>query len=90
MKLVNDDEIAKNVLYEWLTFARTYSNAVNGVLQLRKALRRQDNETINIVECIAKYYKGLSREERLEFSKRIAEASDLDNSLDSLKYQWSK
>ena len=34
MKLVNDDEIAKNVLYEWLTFARTYSNAVNGVLQL--------------------------------------------------------
>ena len=37
---------------------------------------------------MANTYKELSREERLEFSKRIAQESTLENSLDMLDYNW--
>ena len=43
-----------------------------------------------MIDNLAEVYKGLSREERLEFSKIISEESNLENSLDMFKFQWGK
>ena len=48
----------------------------------------QEQTTENVINEIADVYKNFSREERLEFSKKIAEESNLENSLDMFDYNW--
>ena len=35
-------------------------------------------------------YEGFSREEKLEFSKRMMDVTQLENSLDLFNYNWNK
>lgn len=88
--LVNYDEIKRTILDEWNTIAKAYESAIKSVNQLVELLASQDNSTTSAIELMAEQYKGMSREERLQFSERIAEESDLDNSLDLSKSTWRK
>lgn len=44
--------------------------------------------TKSVIDDMANIYKELSREERLEFCKKIAEESTIENRLDMIDYNW--
>ena len=90
MELANNEEFAKDTLNSWVVYANAYIDAIKAVLQFIELLHIQENNTVNVIESMAEIYKRLSREERLQFSERIAEESDLNNSLDMLKSTWRK
>ena len=91
MELANNEEFATETLNSWVVSANSHIAAIKAVLQFIELLRKQqDDNTVNMIESMAEIYKGLSREERLQFSERISKESDLDNSLDMLKSTWRK
>ena len=91
MELANNEEFAKSTINTWIVYANAYIDAIKAVLQFIELLsKQQDDVTVNVIEAMAEQYKGMSREERLQFSERIAEESDLNNSLDMLKSTWRK
>lgn len=90
MEIANSEEYAQNAIDYYTKQANAYAVAVNLIKEFVTTLHNQDNSTENVIESMAEIYKGLSREERLQFSERIAEESDLNNSLDMLKSTWRK
>lgn len=93
MRLANDQEYVKNTIETYAKYADIYMYGIEVVKAFKELLNNQDNTdnpTGNVIDNLAKLYIGLSRDERLEFAKRMAEESNLDNSLDLLKYQWGK
>ena len=52
--------------------------------------KQQEQTTENVIEDMVGIYKDLSREERLEFSKKLQDEENILNSLDMLKYSWGK
>ena len=52
--------------------------------------KQQEQTTENVIEDMVRIYKDLSREERLEFSKKLQDEENILNSLDMLKYSWGK
>ena len=90
MTIANDTEFAISVIKKGMEYVKSYKNGVKWILQFIELLSKQENDTENVVDTMAELYKGLSREERLEFNVKLAEISDLENSLDTFKYQWNK
>lgn len=90
MTIANDTEFAISVIKKGMEYVKSYTNGVKGILQFIELLSKQENDEKNVVDTMAELYEGLSREERLEFNVKLAEISDLENSLDTLKYQWNK
>lgn len=43
-----------------------------------------------VIDDMVEKYKGFSREEKLEFSKRMMDVTQLENSLDLFNYNWNK
>ena len=66
---------------------------ITGWLRLKEAIHEfleliHNQTTESVIDEMTKTYKELSRKERLEFSKKIAGESTLENSLDMLDYNW--
>ena len=90
MAIANDTEFAISVIKQGMEYVKSYKNGVKGIIQFIELLSKQKNDEENVVGTMAELYEGLSREERLHFNVKLAEISDLENSLDTLKYQWNK
>lgn len=90
MEIANSEEYAQRAIDYYTQQADAYAVAVNLIKEFVTALHNQNNSTENVIESMAEIYKGMSREERLQFSEMIAKEGDLDNSLDMLKSTWRK
>ena len=90
MTIANDTEFAINVIKQGMEYVKSYKNGVKGIIQFIELLSKQENDEKNVVDTMAELYEGLSREERLEFNVKLVEMRDLEDSLDTLKYQWNK
>lgn len=42
------------------------------------------------IDVMIENYKGFSREEKLEFNKKLLDATSIENSMDNFKYTWGK
>ena len=90
MGLANNPDYAKYVVWYYAKYAELCLNALETVKEFVELIHNQDNTTETVINNMAEYYKGLSREERLEFGKKIAKESELENSLDLFKFQFGK
>jgi len=90
MELANNPEYLKQSLNAYYVNAWLYINAIESINAFIEQLNHQENTTPSVIANLAEVYKGLSREERLEFGKIISEENNIINSLDMLKYEWNK
>lgn len=90
MELANNPEYLKQSLNAYYVNAWLYINAIESVKAFIEKLNNQENTTPSVIDNLAEVYKGLSREERLEFGKIISDENNIINSLDMFKYEWNK
>ena len=71
--------------WEYITMWQRAKEAITEFME-----KQQEQTTENVIEDMVGIYKDLSREERLEFSKKLQDEENILNSLDMLKYSWGK
>lgn len=84
--IANDTESAKNAVENCDKYIVGWKKAKEAIYEFFEMIHNQTTECV--IDEMANTYKELSREERLEFSKKIAGESTLENSLDMLDYNW--
>ena len=86
ISIANNTESAQNALENCDKYIAGWKRTKEAIAEFVEKKNGQTTE--NVITEMANTYKELSREERLEFSKRIAQESTLENSLDMLDYNW--
>lgn len=84
--LANSSEFAQytlNSCEKYITEWQKIKVAIVDFIDKKNGIR-----TENIIDNMTNLYKGLSREERFEFNKKIAQEGTFENSLDMLDYNW--
>lgn len=84
--IANDVESAKNAVENCDKYIVGWQRAKEAIQEFLEKIHEQTTE--NIIDEMVSAYKNFSREERLEFSKKIAEESNLENSLNLFNYNW--
>ena len=87
--LLNDEEELNKFYVLCNDYIFAYGAMRCAVEELTKAVHKQ-NECDTVITELAEQYKTLSREDRLELCKRLAELSNTENSLDMFSYSWNK
>lgn len=91
------DLIANNTEYLQQVYTMCDENIV--AYQRMKDVAKVFVEVINnqkekgyqaVIDDMVEKYEGFSREEKLEFSKRMMDVTQLENSLDLFNYNWNK
>lgn len=91
-------EAANNYDY-WKQVIEEIDKQIDGYTEMKTALCKlctmviamKNGDTIEKrINDMTEVYKGLNREERLEFAKKIAGEKDLGNSVDELKYSFGQ
>ena len=89
--LLNDKEELNSFYILCNDYIMAYDAMKQAVDKLDIAVHKQkENKCEAVIAELAEQYKNFSREERLELCKKLAEASNLENSLDMFKYSWNK
>ena len=90
-------EMANNLQYlrevyqtfEW--YIGMYQSLKNATLAFVSELQRQKAKGVeHTIDTMMEHYKGFSREERLEFNKKLLDATSIESSMDNFKYTWGK
>lgn len=82
--MANISEYAQRSLEICDEYIKGYKKIKEGICEFLEKIQEQTTE--NVVTEMANVYKELSREERLEFCKRLQEESNLENSLDLFEH----
>lgn len=89
--IINDEEQLNGFYMYCNNYIMVYNDMKRAVEKLAKVVHKQKEKGCEVVIAdMAEQYKNLSREGRLELCKRLAESSNLENSLDMLSYSWNK
>lgn len=84
--VANSSEYAQNFINICEQYIEGYTKMKDVICEFLEKIHEQSSEDV-ITEMIENY-KNLSREERLEFNKKIVAENTLENSLDMLSYDW--
>lgn len=80
--IANDTESAKNAVENCDKYIVGWQRAKEGIREFLGKI--QEQTTGHVLDEMANVYKELSREEQLEFCKKISEESTIDTTLDLL------
>lgn len=85
--LLNDEEELNKFYVYCNNYVIAYHDMKRSVEILAETVHKQKEKSCEVVIAdMAEQYKRFSREERLELCKRLAEALNIENSLDMLSY----
>lgn len=82
--IANISEYAQRSLEICDEYIEGYKKIKEGICEFLEKIQEQTTESV--FDEMANVYKDLSREERLEFCKKIAGESTIENKLDMLNY----
>ena len=88
INIANNFESAQCALDNCDKYITMWQRAKEAITEFME--KQQEQTTENVIEDMVGIYKDLSREERLEFSKKLQDEENILNSLDMLKYSWGK
>lgn len=88
INIANSSESAQRALDNCDKYIMAWQRAKESITEFME--KQQEQTTENVIEDMVGIYKNLSREERLEFSKKLQDEENILNSLDMLKYSWGK
>lgn len=88
INIANNSESAQCALDNCDKYIEAWQRAKESITEFME--KQQEQTTENVIEDMVGIYKDLSREERLEFSKKLQDEENIINSLDMLKYSWGK
>ena len=86
ISIVNNTEFAQNTLENCDRYIAGWQRIKEAIVEFVE--KKDEQTTESVVAEMTNAYKELSREERLEFCKKIAEESTIKNRLDMLDYNW--
>lgn len=84
--MANDSECAQRSLEICDEYIEGYRKIKDGICEFLEKIQEQATE--NAITEMTNIYKELSREERLEFCKKLQEESTIENSLDMFEHTW--
>lgn len=91
VEMANNSEYLREVYQTFDWYISMYQSLKNATLAFVSELERQKvNGVEQTIDTMIEHYKGLSREEKLEFNKKWLEETDFENSMDNFKYACSK
>ena len=91
MPLVNDRDYLNKVCDYCDVCAERYRELKDSIIIFVDELEKQkESGTETTIKSMIDTYKDFSREDKLEFYKKLMESTNLESSLDNLGYTWSK
>ena len=89
--LLNDEDELNRFYRYCNNYVITYYDLQRSVEKLAETVHKQkESGSEAVIADMVKQYNNFSREEKLELCRRLAEASNLENSLDMFGYNWNK
>lgn len=84
--VANSSEYAQNFINVCDEYIEGYIKMKDAICEFLEKIHEQSSE--DVITEMVNNYKDLSREERLEFNKKLKEESTIENKLDMFDYDW--
>ena len=84
--VANSSEYTQNFINICEQYIEGYTKMKDVICEFLEKIHEQSSE--DVITEMVNNYKDLSREERLEFNKKLKEESTIENKLDMFDYDW--
>lgn len=91
IEVANNAEYLSKVYQTCDDYIRSYQMLKESVKLFIDTLEEHKTKGVeHTIDTMVNHYKGFSREEKLEFNKKLLDATSIESSMDNFKYTWGK